>query len=967
MVINTLRCELMKRALCYFFMVCCISGAAPLQGTCGINPAVKIFVHELLPEGVAGVKRGDEVVSFGIPLKASDGVRSASELGLVGVSDYQFRELHRYPDGTIQWVLVDTLASVEADGSKAIWLTNGSGNSTGPDLAVDGPDHITVNTGAARFVIRKKNYNVFDSVVVGGTSFLRGTGGITAVSESTFYSSALDNDSRVVIEENGPVKAVIRCDGYLKPESGPWLFGYTMRMYFYKNTGRTRLDLIIKNAEMASKSVKIFESLRIELPTTVSAPNYLFSTGPGTESHGSIDGTAYLYQGYSSYKYVQYLGGASILRDRLVPDVGLKVANGDSVIHAPGEETHHSEGFGAMYSAEKQINVGIRNLYGMWPAGFTMDDDGDLFIDIYSPWNSKDDIGFAFFAHDKRQVVLEFTKKEDSSSPRQTFYSIQYPLTGRAAFQHYKETGAVYYEERLATHEETRRFLAEIGLENYEISNVDSMRRYYGWGQGGGPNQYDVNLCQYLHYLQTGNGGAFLAAQNMDHHKMFGSTRHSDDFNVYVEGPKLFPNVNTINPPKQETASFNYKFFDREHTHDISVPIGYFLTGDESFKEAWKDHGEYTLYDQGSGKGAVGSYYDGTTYVGYPRVFSRALRRAGAFGLYASNDVWREKMRLMVQNFMGMRATPLDDQQDGWDLDRGFFYMRQSASCLKGVRCNKVFMVYDIFSNSLWYYASENFDDPLMYDDFQDYLLGIAYHCLTEIVPLEHPTYEIYLDTANGSAEKGEYPLSFLMALGYEMTGDDAFLAQYKSHYKAMLSVQSKERVYSPYSSKFIHDYYNRNVVAGYVAPVGNGRVDMGNSRAASVARHGSVYTLTWNAPLDGVHGYQLKVAPVPMVENLNFNQVNRTYQYDPDTYDNYWAALNVDNEPAPKQKRGDAESVSVDVAQVISAFNTRYGLSEGDPAYRSYDPGVDYYFAVKYNKVAPVAHEKTIPSLPCP
>ena len=962
-----LRCELVGRVLCCLFMMFCVAGVAPFQGVCGINPAVKILVHEVLPEGVEGIKRAQAVASFGVPLDRSDGVRSIGELGLVGAPDYQFRVLHRYPDGAIQWVLVDTLASVEAGGNKVIWLTNGFGNSAGPHLAVDGSDRITVNTGTARFVIRKTNYNVFDSVVVDGTPFLQGTGGITAVSGSTRYSSALDNDSTAVIEENGPVKAVIRCDGHLKPESGPWLFGYTMRMYFYKNTGRVRLDLIIKNAEIASYSVKIFESLRIELPTTVSAPNYLFSTGPGTESHGPINETAYLYQGYSSHKYIQYLGGASMLRERLVPDTGLEVANGGAVIHPLGDETHHSEGFAAMYSVEKQINCGIRNLYGMWPAGFTMEEDGDLFIDIFSPWNSKDDIGFAFFAHDKRQVVLAFSKEEDAPLPRETFYAIQYPLTGRAAFQHYRDTGAVYYEKRLATHEETRRFLAEIGLENYEISNVDSMRRYYAWGQAGGSNQYDVNLCQYLHYLQTGNGGALLAAQNMDHHKMFGSTRHADDFDFYVDGPELFPNVNTVIPPDQEKLSFNYKPFDREHSHDISVPIGYFLTGDESFMEAWKDYGEYTLYDQGSGKGAVGSYYDGTTYVGYPRVFSRALRRAGAFGLYASTDVWREKIYRIVRNFMSMRATPLDVHQNGWDPDRGFFYMSKAGNCPEGRRCNKVFMAYDIFPNSFWTYQPENFDDPLMYEDFRDYLLGDAYHCLREIIPLEHQVYILSLDLANESDDSGEYPFSFLMALGYEMTGDDAFLVQYKSHYMRMLVVQSKERVYSPYSSKFIYDYYNRNVVAGYVAPVGNGRVDMGNSSAASVARQGSVYTLTWNAPMGGLQGYQIKVAPVPMVENLNFNQVTRTYQYEPDTYDNYWAALNVANEPTPKQKKGDVESVSVDVAQVISAYNTRYGLSEGDPAYRSYDPGTDYYFAVKYNKVVPAAYAETIFSLPCP
>ncbi|SCY91394.1 hypothetical protein, partial [Desulfoluna spongiiphila] len=674
----------------------------------------------------------------------------------------------------------------------------------------------------------------------------------------------------------------------------------------------------------------------------------------------------YLYQGYSSHKYVQYMGESGLLRERLVPDVGLKVVNGASVIHELGNETDHTEGFASYFSRTKRINCGIRNLYGMWPAGFTMDDEGHLHIDIYSTYNSKDDIYFAFFAHDKRQVVLEFTKS--AKEPERTFYAVQYPLIGRAEFQHYKDTRAIYYHDRLATHEETRNFLKEIGLESYEISNVDTMRRFYVWGQTGGSNQYDVNLCQYLHYLQTGNGGAFLAAQNMDHHKMFGSTHHSDDFNVYTEGPKFFPNVNTACPPNQDKVSFNYKFFDREHSHDVSVPIGYLLTGDESIINAWKDHGEYTLYDQGSGKHGVDSYYDGTTYLGYVRVFSRAFRRAGAFGLYTEDPVWVEKAGRMVRTLLSLRDDPEDVSRDGWQLDRGYVYMHGHGNeTFGGKRTNTLFMTCGIFADSLCYYDFFGFGDPMYYEDYRDYMLGLSYHALNELVSLERQPYVYTLDQPAIMEGLGSYPLSGLMAHGYEMTGNDLFLSMYKHHYNWMLTSQSKERVYSLYSSRFIHDYYNRNVCTGYVSPMDAGRVDMGNSECGNISRTGSVYTLTWGVPEKGIKRYQIKCSSQPMVENLEFDQRKRRYTYDPALYDNFWAALNVDNEPQPKQVEGETESVSIDVRQVIHEYNTLYNLSEGDPAHQVYNPEADYCFAVKYSTVLSNSFSGTFPAVPCP
>ena len=85
------------------------------------------------------------------------------------------------------------------------------------------------------------------------------------------------------------------------------------------------------------------------------------------------------------------------------------------------------------------------------------------------------------------------------------------------------------------------------------------------------------------------------------------------------------------------------------------------------------------------------------------------------------------------------------------------------------------------------------------------------------------------------------------------------------------------------------------------------------------------------------------------MVENLNFDQNTREYEYDPALYDNFWAALNIGNEPIPRQTAGEVASISVDVEQAIEDYNARYGLAPGDPAYRVYDDQADYFFSIKY------------------
>ena len=74
-----------------------------------------------------------------------------------------------------------------------------------------------------------------------------------------------------------------------------------------------------------------------------------------------------------------------------------------------------------------------------------------------------------------------------------------------------------------------------------------------------------------------------------------------------------------------------------------------------------------------------------------------------------------------------------------------------------------------------------------------------------------------------------------------------------------------------------------------------------------------STCTLSWDKPLgsQGISAYQIKYSNKQIVENLNFNvstgafkydnpqEYSKTFQFNPDTYTNWWAAENVFGEPS--------------------------------------------------------------------
>ena len=191
----------------------------------------------------------------------------------------QFRVLSRWPDGSVKWVLIDFQVDLAA-GATIVYTMSYNEQHPAPQTALtinleESDEYIAVDTGPLTFRIGRKRYGLIDQISLrnresdseeytvydaqengrkgdawvgiteGGTSGgtqrqIYGMGGVCRASlASDAYS--------VCIEESGPLRAVIRCDGACEADipmhhyAGYRPFRYTTRIYAYAGQAHLRV------------------------------------------------------------------------------------------------------------------------------------------------------------------------------------------------------------------------------------------------------------------------------------------------------------------------------------------------------------------------------------------------------------------------------------------------------------------------------------------------------------------------------------------------------------------------------------------------------------------------------------------------------------------------------------------------------------------------------------------------------
>jgi hypothetical protein len=884
------RACLSRRIAAAWAVAVLLSGAAPVRAL-----DIPITIEELLPVGSAGVARSGAPLRFGVPLPAVAAVDSATPVALPGFPTPQIRPLAKHASGKWKWMLVETLADLGAGEKRRATLAVGSGGfAAGADLASAAANAIVVQTGAATFRIRRSGWNGLDGAATGAAEWIAGghdLGLVAADSNGTVYASGLDPASEVAIESNGSLLAVVVARGHLVDATGAALLGYTARLRFARDRADVELELTLQNAEMGRPQPIYFRWAAFQVPLACAgSQSVAFGLNDGTTSaHLAPENGLLLYQGRTSFREDSKTARP---RARLTADVGVLATAGDTLV-VPGTLTDHLDGWlavgGTTYSDPAGVALAVKDLAPLYPTGLRLGACAGgariLSYDILSPANTRTaPLLWAWGAHHTGLVVLGL-----GVAPRDVWAAAQFPIFARPDFEHVRSTGAIFGETRLVDLATEQAWFASIG-KNYTTNPPSwselSLRRYYDFGSTGGPNQYDENLTYVLDYLRAGQTGRMLQALQDASWKADQAVMHSDDFDY---GTLAYGETD---PEVEDPDGWNGRglntTFENEHPHWLTLPLLYWLTGNERLREASSEYCEWRRYR--AGNRSYGPIYGkGMSSL---RLWSRAWRDIALAWEFTREPRYYDDMVRMTEAVVSSREAP---GIKGRSLTRGYLYVGDWSNAARPIRLFFLDAVHGTDSRE----AYRLLPDGALREDLRDYLVGLAYFTIETRLGSENIgfPYTYNLDAATTPGTRGDQ-IGLLMAHGWEWTGDPFFLRT--SNELAWRTIVDEDWERGSESATLVRCW----------ADLHQAERDVGWIRDLEIAGGDGTYQLRWTAPAHASE-YIVKYAEQPLVDNLWFDAVTRTWRHDPDQYAPFWAAANVQGEPAPGAA-GTRESMTI-------------------------------------------------------
>lgn len=474
-----------------------------------------------------GVARS-EPVTFGVPLP--EGTLGRSEMvRLVDGSapiPIATRALSRWPDGTIKWLLVTGRLSVDQKSTRQLTLEIGSdvqpSTVRGRTMIHRQGDTFVVDTGASRLVI--------DEQTGQGTFYL----GDRLVSKlpvsrltTTDGTSLLGTADAVEVEEDSPLRAVIKVRGHHVNESGEPYFGFVFRYYCHADDPLVRVDHVLQH-DIVDPEHKYGDEMK-----SFASLDLLFDTGEGgmqtrvvIEEGESVD----LPTGKRLFQHFddQYLMGEQKGR------------------RAAGQ------------ASQDALVVAVRDFWQQWPKGLAAED-GRLVVGLYPSIkptdryaNRPDEVTTYYYLRDGNYTFRSgFEKRHEvwmgpagTIQPAEMRARVNAPLLVTADPAWYTSSGALLGiaaddPKEFAAYDEV---LAQ-GIDDY--FTIRESRHWYGlmnYGdvQGGRARswaniEYDLQHGLLTQYFRTGDRRFFLAGEQ--------AARHNADIDVvhYAAGQRAGP------------------------------------------------------------------------------------------------------------------------------------------------------------------------------------------------------------------------------------------------------------------------------------------------------------------------------------------------------------------------------------------------------------------------------------------
>jgi len=596
----------MTRTLALALLLLCLLAGAGRAATPPLN--LEVEVYQALRAGTRGSAFAGEAARIGIPLPQGT-VRSVNGRPALAVEgkEYQGRVLKSWPDGSVKWALLEFLASPGKEKSEHVRVTAGPGASSGRPLAREAGGRVVVDTGVLRAELSGSGFNVFDRVSVGGQEIVKpgdSRGIVLTDGAGKEFLASHCPDTRISIEENGPVRAVLRVDGghYLGKQK---LLDYTMRLFFSKGKQTVKAQYTLRNASKESPRHCYIKSLRLETALSLGEGRKArVSSASGSESFGLGKGRVLFYQAVSDFPWTGN-GDSFYYHGPVAPDMKREYASKrgysqegywiwqDGKLSVEGGRNQFPE-LGYLDLSDRDgrgLTAGIRYMAGNWPKALSADNAGALSVALW-PEESKQGYWIRYGSHTTFEVMYAF-HGDGESRPQDEMNRFQYPLAARAPVDWYnRNVEGIYPLYHFISFSEEKRLAEKLGTEDHVAKRKPKFEvwRYHYWGEGSFLNQHDFARIALVNALREDRdllkaGEYQLTAESMINYYADWSVYHSDDYDY----SKLQFDV----VENKKAADLAKVVFEWEHQHWYGMPLYYYLTGDERVRDAILDWGDY--------------------------------------------------------------------------------------------------------------------------------------------------------------------------------------------------------------------------------------------------------------------------------------------------------------------------------------------------------------------------------------
>ncbi|MBI5685995.1 MAG: fibronectin type III domain-containing protein [Verrucomicrobia bacterium] len=538
---------------------CLGATAAPVKFIAGQQPRIrrsKPHTVELAVTEPTDAPRKNWPVTSGVPF-ARGALASAEHARLFDASGKQvpaqFEATAFWPDGSVKWLQLSFCTDTARDAVKLqLQICRGT-EATPPSQTVgihEDADTVIVKNGPLSLRVGKEKFAVFDGLPSVGEP-KGGNGRILDANGKAYFLGKPDD---VMIEERGPIRAVVRAEGDFVAEDGAKLFRWRARYLVCAGQPWVRLSWTIGN-NATNAVLTNLQAAGFRIPLAASGP-----------VRGAFDGAP-----------------AAEIKD----DSGMVLLQNQDdhfTVSANGQQTRgkQSAGWATVTDGKHRIEAVVKDFWQLYPKGIAIKPDG-LHIRVLPPLPADafakesqrtEDLIRLYYCYDRGQYRvkrgLEFTTDiyarfgGDDAGKFATWANN--PLFAVASPQHYCDSGVFgVVEPRQPGVFDSYEWMADDGFAQLERNR--QQKREYGWMNFGdwhgerhfnwGNHEYDMMGALALQFIRTGEMKWLRRAEE--------ATRHSTD-------------IDTVHYPWQARTP------GRVYAHSVGHVGGFFDMSDPQFQ-----------------------------------------------------------------------------------------------------------------------------------------------------------------------------------------------------------------------------------------------------------------------------------------------------------------------------------------------------------------------------------------------